>query len=65
MKTIGNGPIIFFLRKGQICILEWQLAIDNLVLGTFLFEIQCPPFGICLGAPYGIASVGGWTGTGF
>ena len=62
MKTIGNGPI---KRKGQTCILEWQLAIDNLVLGTFLFEIQCPPFGICLGAPYGIASVGGWTGTGF
>jgi len=59
------GQSFSFLRKGQICILEWQLAIDNLVLGTFLFEIQCPPFGICLGAPYGIASVGGWTGTGF
>ena len=27
--------------------------------------MQCTPFGICLGAPRGIASVGCWTGTGF
>ena len=32
---------------------------------TFLFKIQCPPFGICLGVPHGIASVGCWTGIGF
>ena len=27
--------------------------------------MQCTPFGICLGAPHGIASVGCWTGTGW
>ena len=27
--------------------------------------MHCTPFGICLGAPLGIAPVGYWTGTGF